>query len=351
MQFGARTNRSLRWATGGAAIVVGLAACGGGSGEEDASGGSAAEGGGFYQDETIDLVVPYDPGGGYDVYARAIAPYLGDCLGADIVVRNEPGAGGLLATSATAVAEPDDNRLQLMNTVGFAAAQIADAEGVRFDLAEMSWLGRVADATPALTVGADSEISGFADIIDASEPVRFVATGPGGDDYIVPTVLSAAYGFPLQVITGFPGSGEARNALVAGDADAQALSLTSQVPSVQSGEVRAVLVVDDESNELLPDTPPISEFSPADEEAQGLVDSLVTLGASGRAIAGPPGLPEERLAELREGLDCALGSEALLQDLGPERPINPMGGDEYADEVEALLDASPEFEAAIKASF
>jgi tripartite-type tricarboxylate transporter receptor subunit TctC len=351
VQFGARTGRSVPRAIGGAAIVVGLAACGGGSGEENASGESAAESEGFYQGETIDLVVPYDPGGGYDVYARAMAPYLGECLGADIVVRNEPGAGGLLATNATAVADPEEPRLLVTNTVGFAAAQIADAEGVQFDLAEMSWLGRVADATPAVTVGADSEIGGFADIIDASEPVRFVATGPGGDDYIVPTVLSAAYGFPVDVITGFPGSGEARTALVAGDADAQALSLTSQVPSVQSGEVRAVLVVDEEANELLPDAPPISEFPAADEEAQELVDSLVTLGASGRGIVAPPGLAEERLAELREGLDCALSSEALLEDLGPERPINPMGGAEYAEQVEALLDASPEFEAAIKASF
>ncbi len=66
------------------------------------------EGEAFYQGETIDLVVPYDPGGGYDVYARAIAPYLGECLGAEIVVKNEPGAGGLLASNATAVADADE---------------------------------------------------------------------------------------------------------------------------------------------------------------------------------------------------------------------------------------------------
>ncbi|WP_324278512.1 tripartite tricarboxylate transporter substrate-binding protein [Blastococcus brunescens] len=242
---------------------------------------------------------------------------MGECLGADIVVKNSPGAGGLLATNALAVADAEEPQLLITNTVGFAAAQIADAEGVQFDLAEMSWVGRVADATPAVTVGADSEISGFADIVDASEPVRFVATGPGGDDYIVPTVLSAAYGFPVNVITGFPGSGEARNALVAGDADAQSLSLTSQVSSVQSGEVRAILVMEEEPNELLPDAPPISEFPAPDEEAQEVVDSLVTLGASGRAIAAPPGLPEERLAELREGLDCALSNEALWRISGP----------------------------------
>jgi len=49
-----------------------------------------------FQGETVELVVPYDPGGGYDTNARMVAPYLQQYLGATVIVTNEPGAGSLL---------------------------------------------------------------------------------------------------------------------------------------------------------------------------------------------------------------------------------------------------------------
>jgi tripartite-type tricarboxylate transporter receptor subunit TctC len=343
--------RSLPRAIAGAVLVVGLAACGGGSGGQGGSGSEGA-GGSFYQGETIDLVVPYDPGGGYDVYARAIAPYLGECLDAEVVVKNEPGAGGLLATNATAVADPEDPRLLVMNTAGFAAAQIADAEGVQYDLAEFSHVGRISGAPSALVVASDSDIASFDDISESTEPVRFVATGPGSEGYIVATALAEAYGFPLEVVTGFAGSGEARNAVVAGDAHVMALAFDSLLGPIRAGEVRPVVLVDEQANELLPGTPAISDFEAPDEQAQGLVDNLVDLGESGRSIAAPPGLPEDRLSELRGAFTCALENEKLLSELeSQQRPVDVVEGEKYAQQVRDVLDASPEFEAALKQSF
>jgi tripartite-type tricarboxylate transporter receptor subunit TctC len=249
-----------------------------------------------------------------------------------VVIKNESGAGTLLATNAKAVADPEDSRLLIMNTVRFAAAQIADAEGLQYDLSELAVVRRFADATPAVVVGTDSRVASFAVFIEAEDPVRFVATGPGSDEYIVANVLSAAYGFPAEVITGCADSSEARTAVIAGDADAHALSLTSQVAPVEAGEIRPVLVVDDEAHELLPDAPPISEFSPAGEEGKALADSLVALGESGRAIAGPPGLPEDRPAELRAGSSCALSDQAFVNELeSQQRPVNVLDGTEYAE--------------------
>jgi tripartite-type tricarboxylate transporter receptor subunit TctC len=85
-------------------IALGLAgaltACGSGSSGGSGDSGEAAEA--VFEGEDIDLVVPYEPGGGYDAYARALSPYLEECLGARLVIRNEPGAGGLVATNKTA---------------------------------------------------------------------------------------------------------------------------------------------------------------------------------------------------------------------------------------------------------
>lgn len=62
----------------------------------------AAENCAFFKNKTVELVVPFSPGGGFDVYGRMVAKYMGPELGAaNMIVRNQPGAGGLLGTNHT----------------------------------------------------------------------------------------------------------------------------------------------------------------------------------------------------------------------------------------------------------
>ncbi|MGH2601935.1 MAG: Bug family tripartite tricarboxylate transporter substrate binding protein, partial [Dehalococcoidia bacterium] len=135
--------------------------------------GSGGEAAAPFEGQTVEFVVPYEPGGGYDQYVRIIAPYLGDCLGADVIAVNEPGAGSLLATNQTAVAEPDGTRIQILNTIGAVSAQVAEEEGARYDLADFSWLARIAGEPNVLSVSANSDFQDFDDLINAEEPVRF----------------------------------------------------------------------------------------------------------------------------------------------------------------------------------
>jgi tripartite-type tricarboxylate transporter receptor subunit TctC len=75
--------------------------------------------------KTVELVVPYATGGGYDTYARAIAKPLGEALEATVIVQNEPDVGGLLATNKTSVAKPDGTRIQIVNELGALSAELA----------------------------------------------------------------------------------------------------------------------------------------------------------------------------------------------------------------------------------
>ena len=332
---------------GGTALLAGLAACGGGD-----AGGGGGEGGGFYKGKTVDLVVPFEPGGGYDAYARGLAPYLGECLGAQVVVKNEPGAGGLLATNATGAAKPNDPRIMITNTVGAVSAQLAQAEGVRYDLSKMTLVGRVAAPADSAAVGKKSEFQDFQSMIDAGKEVKFVATGPGSNEYITANVLSKIYGFPVKVITGFPGSGEARLAVVSGNADAHVQSWDSQLKAIQSGDVKSVVLASDEPVEALPGVPTVMDFEPKGDAGQQLRDSLVQLNKTGRGIVGPPDLPQERVTELRDGFDCAVGKEQFRTDMKDQkRPLDVQGGAEWEQLVEGVLNAPEEFKAVVKDSF
>ncbi|NEK85956.1 hypothetical protein GCU60_09300 [Blastococcus saxobsidens] len=331
------------------ALAGALTACGseGGSGS---SGSAEAEQ--VFEGEDIDLVVPYEPGGGYDAYARALAPYLEECTGARLVVRNEPGAGGLVATNKTAAAPASENRLQIVNTVGLVSAQIAGAEGANFDLNDLNWIGRVSAPPNVVVVSPDSPFQTWEDIVDADETVRFVAQGPGANDFIAPNILGEAYGFPFEIITGFAGSTEARQSVVAGNADAHALPVDSQLGAIESGDVRPVVTVDEEPDPLLPDTPAISETEAPDADAQAIVDSLVAMGETGRSLIVSPQMEDAQVEALREGFQCAVENQELLDELeSQQRPLAPLSGEEAGALVAEVLESPAAFQELVTASY
>ncbi|MGH2217461.1 hypothetical protein, partial [Enterococcus faecalis] len=96
----------------------------------------------------------------------------------------------------------------IMNMPGVLSSQIAEAEGVRFDLSEFSWIGRIAAPPEVVLVQPSGEYQSFEDLMAATEEVQFVATGPGASDYINASVLAQAYGIPFKLTTGFSGSQE-----------------------------------------------------------------------------------------------------------------------------------------------
>lgn len=331
------------------ATVAGCSEGGGGGG----GGGSADDAAGVFEGETINFVVPFDPGGGYDVYTRTIAPFLGECLGAEMVVRNEPGAGSILATNNTAVADPDGTRIQIMNMPGVVSSQVAGAEGVQFDLSEFSWIGRIAAPAEVVLSGADGDIKTFEDLTSAGEPVKFVATGPGASDYIAGTVLAEAYEIPYEMATGFAGSGEATNAVIAGDADIHVMPFDSELATMESNQTVPLMLMAEELPEYMPEAPLIGDLdAPPSPEGQELIDSFMTLSQTGRSVTAPPGLPEEQLTALRDGFTCAMENEELLGELDKQRrPVNFMEGEEYAELVEEALSPSEEFSKLLEGAF
>jgi tripartite-type tricarboxylate transporter receptor subunit TctC len=303
----------------------------------------------FFAGETIEFVVPYEPGGGYDLYVRDIAPYLGKCTGSDVTVVNEAGAGGLLATSQTAVADPDGLRVQIVNTVGAVSAELGGAEGLNFHLSDLSWLGRVSAEPNVVVVAADSRFRTFDDMRRATEPVKFVSTGPGSNDFVNPPLLSRIFDFPVDVITGFSGSGEARTAYLRGDADAQVLPVASVSSAIRSGEIRPLLTIGKTDDPLFADVPTATDLPLAGPEQAQILSSLVDLAATSRTVVAPPHLDPGRLQFLRDAFECALTDPELVQrSTKQRRPIQFLSGEETARAVDDLLHSDPAFQAALR---
>ena len=98
----------------------------------------------FYKGKTVTYIVATAPGGGYDLYGRLVAEYMQKYLpGSTFVVKNMPGAGHLVGTNTIYASRPDGLTIGTFNT-GLIYNQLIKADGAKFDLTKMSWIGKAA---------------------------------------------------------------------------------------------------------------------------------------------------------------------------------------------------------------
>lgn len=325
----------------GALAVAALGAGVLGACSADAAGAAAQGGCDGIAGEDVSFVVPYEPGGGYDSYARLLAPYLEEQLGATVVVENRPGAGGLLALSNLLGEEPDGTTIAIMNGVGTGSSSLAGAEGARFSLDDFTYVGRVASEPPLVVTGASGPYRTFDDV-RAAQGFRWGSTGPGAEDYVTASVLSAVFEIDAEVVTGFPGSGETELALLQGSIDGMSGNPGSRRQAVEEGTQTPVLRMGGEAPEWLPaDVPSVADLDMTPEQAR-VIDAHLALIEVGRPVVAPPGMDAAVTTCLRDAMAAAMADDELVaQAREQERELGFLGGAEL-EQVVARVDAAPE---------
>src|SRR5919107_2648299 len=88
--------------------------------------------------ETVRIYVGFSPGGGYDAYARMLAPHFEKKTGATVVVENKPGGGGLTALNQLVRAKADGTHMMMLNGEGAIMAQLVKQDGVLYDMTKLN---------------------------------------------------------------------------------------------------------------------------------------------------------------------------------------------------------------------
>jgi tripartite-type tricarboxylate transporter receptor subunit TctC len=153
-----------------------------------------------------------------------------------------------------------------------------------------------------------------------------------------PTILKNVLGANIQVIPGYPGSRELNLAMHRGEVDGQcsldASSIRSQFPDdVSSGRLKLVIQMGNKTSKEFGDIPSVFDYAKTDEQ-RAVFEVLFKQLLLGRPLAGPPGMPPDRLRALREAMTATLKDGEFLADaakVGLE--IDPAS----AEEVEELL--------------
>lgn len=339
--------RVLKGITAAAAALT-LAACssgGGGLGEESSGGGSSPAAGAdacaALEGETLTIVVPYNPGGGFDTFIRILEPHLEKQLeGVKVNVENRPGGGGLVGANSVFQSAPDDLTIGLINYPGAVFAELTGAEGVTFNNSEWTVIGRLAALPPLLYTGAKSNITDFKTILDATEPVKFGLGGVGSDAYYVTTVLSEVYGFPNEIVAGYPGSAEADAALIVGEVDASVNSGAVAVNTVESSGAHPIVAISSQPLPELPDVPVITSF---DSEQPEVISALASMSDLERILVGPPGMDEATADCIADAVYTAATETSYAEEMEKAgSPSSPLPRDEtikLMDQVSASQDA------------
>lgn len=313
-------------------LSVALAAVSVGSGTAAAQSGAD-----FYDGETVEYIVATDPGGGYDTYGRLVAEFMEKHLpGSTFVVRNMPGAGHLIGANYIYASEPDGLTIGTFNT-GLIYRQLTGAEGLRFELEDMSWIGKAASDPRVIVVSNQSGIDSFEELQSLEETVKFAAAGAGSASTVETTLLVDTLDLPVEIITGYNGNDD-QLAMRRGEVAGILGSRSSFQQFVDEGHGKFIAQIGGSESDV-PQLAPLVQG----EDAQRAIALIASQSDLSRFTAGPPGIPEDRLAALRDAYAAAVADpEFLTKAASLDLPIDPLVGEDVAVAVAEALDQTPE---------
>ena len=190
---------------------------------------AAQEGAAFFKDKTVTYIVATDPGGGYDTNGRLVAEYMQKHLpGSTVVVQNMPGAGHLIGTNYIYASEPDGLTIGTFNT-GLIYGQLAGDPGAKFDLAKMTWIGKVSSDPRVVVVSSESGIF-------RSTWEKFVAEGHGK---FIAQIGGSQTDVP-QLVT-FATNDESKKVIALIESQATIARLTAGPPGIPEDRVQALV--------------------------------------------------------------------------------------------------------------
>jgi tripartite-type tricarboxylate transporter receptor subunit TctC len=294
----------------------------------------------FYRGKTVTYIVATGAGGGYDTYGRVLTRAMQRHMpGTRFVVRNVPGGGHLVGANLIHASRPDGLTIGTFNT-GLIYAQLLQQPGVRFDLSRMSWIGKMADEGRTLLIANNSGIRDVRALMNAPQPVKLAASGIGSASYIEMRILADVLNLNITLVTGFEGA-ETQLSMLRGEVVGVLNTASTHEDFVRRGDGRFVVAIAG-TDSGLPGVPAARDFV-RDPDGLKLLALVETLAELGRLTAGPPGIPSDRVAYLRERFTAAVTDPLVVAEMQRlNAPLRPGNGDEVAGKVARALAQTPE---------
>ena len=253
-------------------------------------GAPAVAGAQAFPSQPITMIVPWPPGGGSDIAMRLVSDVASKKLGTPMVVVNKPGAGGTIGLKEMSMAKPDGYTIGMVAT-GAIFAQYNNANANA--LSEFEPIAFFGEDAFVLSVSAKSSIKTLAEYVAQAKAnpgkLRNGNDQPGGSSHVAASVMERRLGIRLNKVP-YAGYAPTVQALLSGEVESVTVPPPDIVQHLKAGTARALGVAGIERNFMVPDVPTFRE--------QG----MDFVAGSWRYIAGPKGMPADRLALLESKL-------------------------------------------------
>ena len=302
---------------------------------------------GFYRGKNVTLLISYSVGGGYDLYARLLARFLGKHIPGNptIVPENMPGAGGLRASNYLYSAAAKDGSVIGTFSRSIPTMPLVTPSAASFDGRKFSWIGSMSGDTSLCLTGAKSAVKTFQDMLIM--PVIMGGQFAAADSDIYAHLYKNIFGAKIKLVSGYPGTNEITLAMERGEVDGicglswgtiKVAHPTWLKEKYVNFLVQAALKKDPE----LPDVPLALDLINDPEKKQILYLHFAPQ-AIGRPFAAPPGIPQDRKAALVRAFDETMKDSELLSEAAKQNmDISPMSAPAIEELVDQLYAVPPD---------
>jgi tripartite-type tricarboxylate transporter receptor subunit TctC len=267
-----------------------------------------------YPSKPIKIIAPVQPGGGVDLVARQVGERLQKALGQPVIVENQSGGGGIIASQATARAAPDGYTLM----VGYVGTH-----GTNPAVRKLPY-DAVKDFTPVAMVGGTPNVLVVPPSVPAKTLAEFIAyvkankgkisygsSGPGTLTHLAMEQLKSATDIEM-VHVAYRGIGPAITDILGGQTQALFPGLAAALPHIKAGKMRPLAITGLKRHPLLPDVPTFQELGYKDFD-----------GVQWYGIVGPANLPPPIVATLNGEINKMLADPQFAERLSGEA-LQPM---------------------------
>jgi tripartite-type tricarboxylate transporter receptor subunit TctC len=274
-----------------------------------------------FDGKTVRIVVGFSPGGGFDVYARAIARHMGRHIPGSptMFVENMTGAGSLIAANHIYnQAKPDG--LTIGHFIGgLIMGQLFGNPGTQFDAQKFEWIGAPAKLEAVCALMKASGVTDVKQWMAAKTLVKLGATGPGSETYDVPKVLGAALGLPMQVVSGYKGMADIRVAAESGELSGTCWGWEAMKvqwsKALESGDSKVVVQALAKAHPDLPKVPLAIEVAKNDEAKQLIQVGIHDQSAILRPYALPPKTPQDIVRTMRAAFQDTMKDPQFIAEM------------------------------------
>jgi tripartite-type tricarboxylate transporter receptor subunit TctC len=285
-----------------------------------------------FSEKTITVVVSFAPGGGYDSYGRLFAVYAAHHLPGHptVIVRNMPGAGGLVGANYLFNVAPKDGTTLGVVPQTVVIAQLLRGSTVKFDAQEFNWIGRI---NSNVEVEQTWHTSGVKTIAAAkSIPVVVAGTGPNSSSVVFPRLLNDTIGTKFKVVPGYSGVNMAALAMERGEVQGMvrpwSVTKTMHPEWLHDKKINLIVQYAGRRHPQLQNVPAVVDL--AENETQRKIFGLYASGSDiGRSIVAPPDLPADIVQALRSAFADTMKDPQFLQDIHSKAlDFDPLDGSE-----------------------